>query len=247
MCLSAAAQESTWLTDRPEVWQTLIAYIESSDPIRRIAGYNELSRIASLDDPAYSNVLFNLLDKENRYRDDLGSRGEYVGEGWSEPYYTGLIDTCKAAYDRAPTEERFRRLAAGSYNPGSPFAAELAKTAGSYIDWLVTMAVTDKNKYMRINAIGVLSAWVLRDEGTSAQRSLVWRSVGGGLRDQSDEVQGATIYLLERSGRKEALARIEEAIADKTSTGADLRWMEPRLRRAATNLRAKIAQTPPRP
>lgn len=240
LCFAAAAQVATPPRDYPD--------LRSADPLQRIAVYNKLAANADLNDPAYAEFLFDLLDTENRYSEHMSFKGEpIIGEGWSEPYYTSLLQTCSALYEKHPTPERFRRLAAGSFNPSSPFAIGLAKSATPHIDWLVAMAATHRNRYLRINALGVLSAWLVRDEGPAAQRIAVWRSVAGGLRDSASEVQGATVYLLERTGRKEALAWIEDALADTTPKGAALREMEPRLRQAATSLRAKLSGAPHNP
>ena len=174
--------------------------------------YQALKNIksSSLSDASKIQLALELLAIERKFIDDSTKAERAIEEGYSDPYYTELLELAFRATQRTPSQSEFEELMQSSFNPGSQAAVGLAKFGTRYFKVLELLR-SAPNQYVRINviAVGLLSIRDLEVDHSLRRRTM--RIVGAGLSDEAVEVRAAAVNLLGATPGIDSVALLKNA------------------------------------
>lgn len=164
----------------------------------------------SLSDASKIQLALELLAIERKFIDDSTKAERSIDEGYSDPYYTELLELAFRATLRTPSESEFEELMQSSFNPGSRVAVGLARFGNRYFNVLEQLR-SAPNQYVRINviAVGLLSIRDLEVDHSLRRRTM--RIVGAGLSDEAVEVRAAAVNLLGATPGIDSVALLKNA------------------------------------
>jgi len=148
-------------------------------------------------------ILFELLNRENEWAYQPRAEGDYIPEGFSDPYYTSLAMECLNVYRKQPDTKRYESLANSIYNGDSPFAAELGQDAIKHLNFIERLSQSP-NQYVRLRAASLLVHALVGGKATARERPMVINIISGRLTDPSPEVRVPLAFTFSRLAGKEA-------------------------------------------
>jgi hypothetical protein len=183
-------------------------------------------------------LLFELLNRENDWVYLPRAEGDYIPEGFGDPYYSTLLGECMKIYRKEPLAERFVSLANGSYNGDSPFAIELGQDAVKHLNFIERLSKSP-NQQIRLNAASLLVHALAGGMVAAQDRSMVLEILSGRLTDPSSEVRVPLASMLSRLVGGEDVHQALRAARDRLlqmeprPTANELQRMEESIRRSS--------------
>jgi hypothetical protein len=182
-------------------------------------------------------LLFELLNRENEWAYQPRAEGDYIPEGFSDPYYTTLAMACLNVYRKHPDTKRYESLANGIYNDDSPFAVELGQDAIKHISFIERLSQSS-NQYVRLRAASLLVHALVGGKATARERPMVIEIISARLTDPSPEVRVPLAFTFSRLAGKEAhgallAARDRLLRMEPRPTANELQRLEESIRRSA--------------
>lgn len=164
----------------------------------RAIALKELLALGGLDEPRGRELLMTLLARERNYLTMILKDRSEVAEGYSDPYYSTLIDAASKAFQATPSPRNFEELMQGSFNATSSLASNLTTYVSAYLPILERLVFSDSSQYVRLNAAAVVVHAIRKGDVQAPQRKRALSIVDQALNDSSSEVRVAMIFLLSR-------------------------------------------------